>query len=163
MVVSPKLKKMENHIPKRKKGRLTNFEAERVHKEKLIKENILSVKSSIFMDVNNSRWNTLSVIEYSSCNTITNSETFEERTVSITPNKFQSLKLYDAGRYWIEVNVRNDSETMDVFEFYDIKEDLSEQKPIVENSELPERALIILGIIFIIVVIVGLRFRRKDY
>jgi len=73
------------------------------------------------------------------------------------------LKLYDAGRYWIEVNVRNDSETMDVFEFYDIKEDLSGQKPIVENSELPERALIILGIIFIIVVIVGLRFRRKDY
>ena len=40
-----------------------------------MKENILSVKSSIFMDVNNSRWNTLSFIEYSSCNTITNSET----------------------------------------------------------------------------------------
>jgi len=40
---------------------------------------------------------------------------------------------------------------------------LSEQKPIVENSELPERALIILGMIFIIVVIVGLRFRKKDY
>ena len=75
MVVSPKLKKMENHIPKRKKGRLTNFEAERVHKEKFMKENILSVKSSIFMDVNNSRWNTPSFIEYSSCNVITNSET----------------------------------------------------------------------------------------
>ena len=75
MVVSPKLKKMENDISKRKKGRLTNFEAERVHKEKFMKENILSVKSSIFMDVNNSRWNTLSFIEYSSCNTITNSET----------------------------------------------------------------------------------------
>ncbi|MEC7711268.1 MAG: S8 family serine peptidase [Thermoproteota archaeon] len=95
--------------------------------------------------------------------TITNSETFEERTVSITPNKFESLKLYDAGRYWIEANVRNNSETLDVFEIYDIKEDLSEQKPIVENSELPERALIILGMIFIIVVIVGLRFRKKDY
>ena len=41
--------------------------------------------------------------------------------------------------------------TFDVCEFYDIKKDLSEEKPIVENSELPERALIILGIIFGIV------------
>ena len=93
--------------------------------------------------------------------TVTNSETFEERTVSITPNKFESLKLYDAGIYWIEVNLKNNSETFDVYEFYDIKEDLSQQKPIVENSELPERALIILGIIFSIVIVVGLKFRKN--
>jgi len=93
--------------------------------------------------------------------TITNSETFEERTVSITPNRFESLKLYDAGTYWIEVNVKNDENTFDVYEVYDIKEDLSEQKPIVENSELPERALIILGIIFSIVIVVGLKFRKN--
>ena len=71
--------------------------------------------------------------------------------------------MYDAGRYWIEANVRNSSGTFDVFEFYDIKEDLSEQKPIVENSVLPERALIILGIIFTIVIIVGLKFRKRNY
>ena len=71
--------------------------------------------------------------------------------------------MYDAGRYWIEANVRNSSGTLDVFEFYDIKEDLSEQKPIVENSVLPERALIILGIIFTIVIIVGLKFRKRNY
>jgi len=93
--------------------------------------------------------------------TVTNSETFEERTISITPNKFESLKLYDAGIYWIEVNLKNNSETFDVYEFYDIKEDLSQQKPIVENSELPERALIILGIIFSIVIVVGLKFRKN--
>ena len=93
--------------------------------------------------------------------TITNSETFEERTVSITPNKFESLKLYDAGKYWIEANIKNDENTFDVYEVYDIKEDLSEQKPIVENSELPERALIILGIIFSIVIVVGLKFRKN--
>jgi len=95
--------------------------------------------------------------------TVTNSKTLDERTVSITPKKFDSLKLYDVGRYWIEANVKNSSGTFDVFEFYDIKEDLSEQKPIVENSELPERALIILGIIFSIVLIAGLKFRRKNY
>ena len=68
------------------------------------------------------------------------------------------MKLYDAGKYWIEANVKNDEKTFDVYEVYDIKEDLSEQKPIVENSELPERALIILGIIFgIIMIIVGLK------
>jgi len=95
--------------------------------------------------------------------TITNSETFEERSISITPKKFESLKLYDAGKYWIEVNVKNDENTFDMYEVYDIKEDLSEQKPIVEESELPERGLIILGIIFSIVIIVGLNFRRKNY
>ena len=49
----------------------------------------------------------------------------------------------------------------DVYEFYNIKKDLSEQRPIVDDSELPQRALIILGIIFSIVIIVGLRFRKK--
>ncbi len=93
--------------------------------------------------------------------TITNSETFEERNISITPKKIESLKLYDAGRYWIEANVKSNENTFDVYEVYDIKEDLSEQKPIVENSELPERALIILGIIFSIVIIVGLKFRKN--
>ena len=94
--------------------------------------------------------------------TITNSETFEERSISITPKKFESLKLYDAGKYWIEVNIKSDKNTFDVYEVYDIKKDLSEQKPIVENSQLPERALIILGVIFSIVVIVGLKFRKKS-
>ena len=93
--------------------------------------------------------------------TITNSETFEERNISITPKKIESLKLYDAGRYWIEANVKSNENTFDVYEVYDIKEDLSEQKPIVENSELPERALIILGIIFSIVIVVGLKFRKN--
>ena len=94
--------------------------------------------------------------------TITNSETFEERSISMTPTKFESLKLYDAGEYWIEANVKSGKNTFDVYEVYDIKEDLSEQKPIVENSELPERALIILGIIFGIVIIVGLKFRKRS-
>jgi minor extracellular serine protease Vpr len=93
--------------------------------------------------------------------TITNSETLEERSISITPKKFEGLKLYDAGKYWIEANVKNDENTFDVYEVYDIKEDLSEQKPIIENSELPERALIILGVIFSIVIVVGLKFRKN--
>ena len=93
--------------------------------------------------------------------TVTNSETFEERSISITPNKIESLKLYDPGTYWIEANVKSSEDTFDVYEFYEIKKDLSEEKPIVENSELPERALIILGIIFSIVVLVGLKLRKN--
>jgi len=93
--------------------------------------------------------------------TVTNSETFEEFDISITPNKFKSLKLYDAGKYWIEANIKNNEETFDVYETYNIKESSNEQKPIVINSELPERALIILVIIFGIVMIVGLKFRKK--
>ena len=43
--------------------------------------------------------------------TITNSETFEERSISITPKKFESLKLYEAGIYWIEANLKNSNDT----------------------------------------------------
>ncbi len=95
--------------------------------------------------------------------TVTNSETFEEQTLSITPTKFESLKLYEAGRYWIETNIKNNDESFDVYDVYDIKTDAKEKKPIVSSTELPERALIILIIIFSIVIIVGLKFRRKNY
>ena len=95
--------------------------------------------------------------------TIINSDTFEEHTLSITPKRFESLKLYDAGRYWIEANIKNDEKTFDVYEVYDVKQDMSEERPIIENSQLPERALIILGIIFSIVIIVGLKFRKRNY
>ena len=109
MVVSPKLKKMENDISKRKKGRLTNFEAERVHKEKFMKENILSVKSSIFMDINNSRWNTSSFIEYSSCNVITNSETGCGMEKKILQNKTMGVADRGIGNCTsVHSNVRTD-------------------------------------------------------
>ena len=95
--------------------------------------------------------------------TVTNSETYEEQTLSITPTKFESLKLYEAGRYWIETNIKNNEETFDVYDVYDIKTDAKEKKPIVSSTELPERALIILIIIFSIVIVVGFKFRRKNY
>ena len=44
-----------------------------------------------------------------------------------------------------------------------IKTAAKEKKPIVSSTELPERALIILIIIFSIVIIVGFKFRRKNY
>ena len=93
--------------------------------------------------------------------TVTNDETFVEQTLSITPNKFGSLKMYDAGRYWIEINIKNNEETFDMYDIYDIEMDSKEQKPIVSNLEFPERALIILGIIFSILIGVGLKFRRN--
>lgn len=95
--------------------------------------------------------------------TVTNSETFEEQTLSITPTKFESLKLYEAGRYWIEANIKNNGETFDVYDVYEIETDAKEQKPIVSTTELPERALVILVIIFSIVIGVGLKFRRRNY
>ena len=94
--------------------------------------------------------------------TVTNSNTFEEQTISITPNKFQSLKVYDAGKYWIEANIKNNEETFDVYDVYNIKKDSEEQRPIVTSEEFPERAFIILGIIFSIVAIVGLKFRKRS-
>ena len=44
---------------------------------------------------------------------------------------------------------------------YNIETDSNEQRPIVSSEELPERALIILGIIFGVVAIAGLKFRKR--
>ena len=93
--------------------------------------------------------------------TIINSDTFEEQSVSIKPTKFEGVKVYDAGKYWIEANIKNSEGTFDVYSTYNVKTNSEEQRPIVTSSELPERAFIILGIIFGIVIIAGLRYRRK--
>ena len=69
--------------------------------------------------------------------------------------------MYNAGKYWIEANIKNNEETFDVYDVYNVKTDSSEQRPIVTTRELPERALIILGVIFSIVTVVGLRLRKK--
>ena len=94
--------------------------------------------------------------------TVTNSDTLEEQSVSITPNKFQSLKVYDSGKYWIEANIKNNEEAFDVYDVYNIKKDSKEQRPIVTSEEFPDRAFIILGIIFSIVTIIGLKFRKRS-
>ena len=87
---------------------------------------------------------------------------FEVRMIHLQGlNKFESLKVYDAGKYWVEVNIKNNEETFNVYDIYNVKKDSSEQRPIVTSKELPERALIILGIIFSIVIIVGLKLRKK--
>ena len=93
--------------------------------------------------------------------TIINSDTFEEQSVSIKPTKFEGMKVYDAGKYWVEANIKNSEGTFDVYSTYNVKTNSEEQRPIVTSSELPERAFIILGIIFGIVIIAGLRYRRK--
>ena len=93
--------------------------------------------------------------------TITNSNTLEEQSVSIKPTKFEGMKVYDAGKYWVEANIKNSEGTFDVYSTYNVKTNSEEQRPIVTSSELPERAFIVLGIIFGIVIIVGLRYGRK--
>ena len=71
------------------------------------------------------------------------------------------MKVYDAGKYWVEANIKNSEGTFDVYSTYNVKTNSEEQRPIVTSSELPERAFIVLGIIFGIVIIVGLRYGRK--
>jgi len=93
--------------------------------------------------------------------TITNSNTLEEQSVSIKPTKFEGVKVYNAGKYWVEANIKNSEGTFDVYSTYNVKTDSEESRPIVTSSELPERVFIILGIIFGIVIIVGLKYRRK--
>jgi len=93
--------------------------------------------------------------------TITNSNTLEEQSISIKPTKFEGVKVYNAGKYWVEANIKNSEGTFDVYSTYNVKTDSEESRPIVTSSELPERVFIILGIIFGIVIIVGLKYRRK--
>ena len=92
--------------------------------------------------------------------TVIHSETLDERTLALTPKKFESLKMYDAGKYWIEANIKNSNETYDAYDNFEIKIDSLEQKPIITSSEIPDRALIILTVIFLIVIVIGLKFRK---
>ena len=93
--------------------------------------------------------------------TATNKDTLEESSISITPKKHSVLKIYEVGEYWIEANIKSGKNTFDVFDSITISSEVLNEKPVISDTIISERPIIILVIIFGIVTIVGLKIKNR--
>jgi minor extracellular serine protease Vpr len=93
---------------------------------------------------------------------VTNKETGETFTESITPTKKSELAVYQPGEYWIEANIKEmdglSSKTLDVYET--IKIEKAEDQGFTNKLNLPEKPLLIITAVMIITAIVGVFIRK---
>ncbi len=94
---------------------------------------------------------------------VTNKETGETFTESITPSKKSELTVYQPGEYWIEANIKEidglSSKTLDVYETIKI-EKAEQNQSFVNMLNLPEKPLLIITAVMIITVVVGIFIRK---
>jgi len=94
---------------------------------------------------------------------VTNKETGETFTESITPIKKSELAVYQPGEYWIEANIKEidglSSKTLDVYETVKI-EKAEENQSFVNTLNLPEKPLLIITAVMIITVVAGIFIRK---
>ena len=93
--------------------------------------------------------------------TITNASTLDKDSFSITPDKNSPLKIYATGEYWVEVNIKADKISFDVYDTITINSESTSEKSVVSDLIVSERPLIILVIIFGIVIVVGIGIRNR--
>ena len=95
--------------------------------------------------------------------TVTNKETGDTFTESITPTKKSELTVYQSGEYWIEANIKEidglSSKTLDVYETVKI-EKAEENQSFVNTLNLPEKPLLIITAVMIITVVAGIFIRK---
>ena len=93
--------------------------------------------------------------------TITNASTLDKDSFSITPDKNSPLKIYAAGEYWVEANIKADKISFDVYDTITIDSESTSEKSVASDLIVSERPLIILAIIFGIVIVVGIGIRNR--
>ena len=93
--------------------------------------------------------------------TITNINTLDENSFSITPEKNSPLEVYTSGEYWVEANIKADKISFDVYETITVDSESISEKSVVSDLIVSERPLIILAVIFAIVIVIGIGIRNR--
>ncbi|ARS64946.1 Tk-subtilisin precursor [Candidatus Nitrosomarinus catalina] len=91
--------------------------------------------------------------------TITNSKNGNTDTITATPDKKPSMKIYENSEYWIEAKIMSDGNTTDAFDLIKINS-ISEKTEIIELRNIPEKQIIIIISIIVVVGIIGLIIRK---
>jgi len=88
--------------------------------------------------------------------TVTNSKNGNTHTITATPDKIISLEIYENGEYWINAKIRVDENTSNAFHTIKITS-LSEK---IEIMDIPEKQIILIISVMIIIGTVGLLIRK---
>ena len=90
---------------------------------------------------------------------ITNSKNGDTYTVTSTPHKKASLEIYANGEYWVDAKIKVDGNTSDAFNTIKINS-LSEKTDRLEIGNIPEKQIMLIISIIVIIGIAGLIIRR---
>jgi minor extracellular serine protease Vpr len=90
---------------------------------------------------------------------IINSKNGNTDTVTSTPHKKASLEIYENGEYWIDAKIKVGENTSDAFNTIKINS-LSEKIDRLELGNIPEKQIILIISIVMIIGIVGLIIRK---
>ena len=90
---------------------------------------------------------------------ITNSKNGNSDTITMTPDKKISTEIYHNGEYWIEAKIMVNGNTTDAFNTIEINS-ISEKADRLELINIPEKQIIIIISIIVIVGIIGLLIRK---
>jgi minor extracellular serine protease Vpr len=92
---------------------------------------------------------------------ITNKETGKKFTESITPNKNSELIVYQPGEYWIDAKIKNNNETLSAYTTIQIEKVKRDKENFENMLNLPEKPILIISAIMIIITITGLLIRKQ--
>ncbi|MFQ5782920.1 MAG: S8 family serine peptidase [Nitrosopumilus sp.] len=90
---------------------------------------------------------------------VTNSKDGKTDTITTTPAKKASLKIYENGEYWIDAKIRVNGNTSNAFNTIEINS-LPENSNRLDLIDIPERQIAIISGIAIIIGIIGLITKR---
>ncbi|MDX1596293.1 MAG: hypothetical protein R3327_05070 [Nitrosopumilaceae archaeon] len=92
--------------------------------------------------------------------TVTNSNTDEKKTTTITPQRKSSIKIYENGTYWIEASILSNDKIAKAYDIITVNT-ISEEtvKPIID-FDLPEKQIGVLIIIIIGILSLGVYWKR---
>ena len=93
---------------------------------------------------------------------IINKDTGKTDTTSATPTKDATLTVNEPGEYWIETKIRSNETTFDLYETFQVGT-ISKTKNLsfFELISIPERQVIIVFFIIVIIALVGIKIRSS--
>jgi minor extracellular serine protease Vpr len=107
----------------------------------------------LFFEINHpDKWSFTKII-------ITNSKNGNTETVTATPEKKPSMKVYENSEYWVEAKIISNGNITNAFDSIKINSIL-EKTEILELRNIPEKQIILIISVVIIVGIIGLLIRR---
>jgi len=114
---------------------------------------IIQENKKLFFEINHpDKWSFAKI-------TIINSKNGNSDTISTTPDKKASLEIYENGEYWVDAKIKINGNTSEAFNTIKINS-LSEKIEKSELRDIPERQIILIISIIVVIGIVGLIIRK---
>lgn len=114
---------------------------------------VFQENKKLFFEINHpEKWSFAKIIIINSLNGNTD-------TITATPDKIPILEIYENGEYWIDVKIKVENNTSNVFNTIKITS-LSDKIEKIELIDIPEKQIILIISILIIAIIIGLLIRR---